>query len=98
MDAAHGANYLVQDRPRPVADLFALDNKQGARDGHYFDQSHFFGQHRSSSTISIFEAARREPVLLSFDDVRGRFHICHAMHGMLSDVQDQSLFVHAHTA
>ncbi|HMI36512.1 MAG TPA: M3 family metallopeptidase [Steroidobacteraceae bacterium] len=77
-----------------IADLFARDNKQGgAWMDNYVDQSHFFGQQPVIvNNLNIPKPPAGEPVLLSFDDVRGLFHeFGHAMHGMLSDVKYQSL-------
>jgi peptidyl-dipeptidase Dcp len=77
-----------------IADYFARENKQGgAWMDNYVDQSHYFGQQPVIvNNLNVPKPPPGEPVLLSFDDVTGMFHeFGHAMHGMLSDVQYQSL-------
>ncbi len=77
-----------------IADYFARENKQGgAWMDNYLDQSHYFAQLPVIvNNLNVPKPPPGEPVLLSFDDVTGMFHeFGHAMHGMLSDVNYESL-------
>jgi peptidyl-dipeptidase Dcp len=77
-----------------IADYFARDNKQGgAWMDNYVDQSRLFGQLPVVvNNVNIPKPPPGAPVLLSFDDVRGLFHeMGHALHGLLSNVNYQSL-------
>jgi peptidyl-dipeptidase Dcp len=77
-----------------LADYFARSNKQGgAWMDNFVDQSHLLGTLPVIiNNLNVPKPPPGEPVLLSFDDVRGMFHeFGHALHGMLSDVQYRSL-------
>ncbi len=77
-----------------LADYFARGNKQGgAWMDNFVDQSHLLGLLPVIvNNLNVPKPQPGEPVLLSFDDVRGMFHeFGHALHGMLSDVQYRSL-------
>ena len=77
-----------------LADYYARSNKQGgAWMDNFVDQSHLLGLLPVIvNNLNVPKPQPGEPVLLSFDDVRGMFHeFGHALHGMLSDVQYRSL-------
>ena len=77
-----------------LADYFARGNKQGgAWMDTFVDQSHLLGTLPVIiNNLNVPKPPPGEPVLLSFDDVRGMFHeFGHALHGMLSNVQYRSL-------
>ena len=77
-----------------LTDYFARGNKQGgAWMDNFVDQSHLLGALPVIvNNLNVPKPLPGEPVLLSFDDVRGMFHeFGHALHGMLSDVQYRSL-------
>ena len=77
-----------------LTDYFARSNKQGgAWMNNFVDQSHLLGTLPVIiNNLNVPKPPPGEPVLLSFDDVRGMFHeFGHALHGMLSNVQYQSL-------
>ena len=77
-----------------LTDYFARDNKNGgAWMDNFVEQSRLFG-HRPVviNNLNIAKPAPGQPVLLSFDDVRTLFHeFGHAIHGLLSNVQYESL-------
>ena len=77
-----------------LTDYFARGNKQGgAWMNNFVDQSHVEGTLPVIiNNLNVPKPPPGEPVLLSFDDVRGMFHeFGHALHGMLSNVQYRSL-------
>ena len=77
-----------------IADYFARDNKQGgAWMDNFVDQSRLLGQRPVIvNNLNIQKPPAGEPVLLSFDEVSTLFHeFGHALHGMLSDVEYESL-------
>ena len=77
-----------------LADYFARGNKQGgAWMNNFVDQSHLLGTLPVIiNNLNVPKPPPGEPVLLSFEDVRGMFHeFGHALHGMLSNVQYRSL-------
>ena len=77
-----------------IADYYARDNKQGgAWMGTYVNQSTLFGQKPVViNNLNLTKPAPGQPVLMSFDDVTGMFHeFGHALHGMLSNVEYESL-------
>jgi peptidyl-dipeptidase Dcp len=77
-----------------LTDYFARDNKNGgAWMDNFVEQSRLFGhQPVVINNLNIEKPAPGQPVLLSFDDVRTLFHeFGHAIHGLLSNVQYESL-------
>ena len=77
-----------------ITDYFTRDNKNGgAWMDNYVEQSHLFG-HRPVvvNNLNLDKPTPGQPVLLTFDDVRNLFHeFGHAIHGLLSNVQYESL-------
>lgn len=77
-----------------LADYFARDNKNGgAWMSNYVDQSRLLGlKPVVVNNLNIPKPPEGQPVLLTFDEVRTMFHeFGHAMHGLLSDVNYDSL-------
>jgi peptidyl-dipeptidase Dcp len=77
-----------------LGDYYARDNKQGgAWESQYMDQSKLFGTKPvAANHLNIPKPAEGQPTLLTFDEVTTLFHeFGHAMHGLLSNVQYQSL-------
>ena len=77
-----------------IADYFARSNKQGgAWMDNYTDQSRLLGQLPVIvNNLNIPKPPAGQPVLLTFDEVTTMFHeMGHALHGMLSNVEYQSL-------
>ncbi|MFT3907352.1 MAG: M3 family metallopeptidase [Steroidobacteraceae bacterium] len=77
-----------------LADYFARDNKQGgAWMSNFVEQSHMFNAKPVViNNVNLTKPAEGQPVLLSFDEVTTLFHeFGHALHGMFSDVQYQTL-------
>lgn len=85
----HGAQLAIF-----IADYFAREGKQGgAWMDNYVDQSRLFGERPVVvNNLNLPQPGEGQPALLSFDEVVGMFHeFGHALHGMLSDVQYESL-------
>jgi len=77
-----------------MTDYYARDNKQGgAWMDTYVDQSRLFGQRPVIvNNLNLQKPPAGQPTLLNFDDVVALFHeFGHAMHGMLSNVQYETL-------